>query len=107
VILIVDHDLAVVRIVGELLVRQSCRVLIAASAEDAVAVARLIRFDCVLTSTTLPDGTGEDLRTRFRRDPSLREVPFIFMTVCGSDLADLSAPEVAYPSAPRTAPSAC
>ena len=89
-ILLVDHDLSVLGILSTLLMRQACVVALASSAGDALAVARQIRLDFVLTATKLPDASGEDLQKRFRRDPTLRQVRFFFMTGCPSDTADSS-----------------
>jgi CheY-like chemotaxis protein len=79
VILVVDDDMAAVRVIGELLSRQACRILVATSLLDAVSTATEIRTDYVLAATILPDGTGEELREWFEDDPLLRHIPIFLM----------------------------
>jgi CheY-like chemotaxis protein len=90
IILVVDSDVPALGVLGTLLTRQGWQVVHAASARDAVAIARHVRIDSVLTAMTLLDGTGDGLQEMFRTDPSLYQVPFFFMTGCQSDLTDMS-----------------
>jgi len=81
----VDHVPLVLSVLSELLTRQSCRVVLASTMEDAIAAARLVRIDCVLTAMALPDGTGEALQRMFHEDPALQRIRFFFMS--GGDSA--------------------
>jgi CheY-like chemotaxis protein len=89
-VLVVDHDVPALGVVGALLTQQSCRVIFASSAAEALAAAREIPIDCVLTSSTLPDGTGEELKKTFRQDPALKRIGFFLMIGFTADATDFS-----------------
>jgi hypothetical protein len=78
-ILLVDEDVESVGILGELLARQSWRVIVATSAGDAVSAVRRTRIGCALISTNLSGAMRLALETLFRDDPALRETPCFFM----------------------------
>jgi CheY-like chemotaxis protein len=65
---------------AELLRLEGWATLLAASAEQAIEVARAGRVHVVLTDIVLGRTSGTMLERAFRSDPALEHIPFIFMT---------------------------
>ena len=52
----------------------------ARSAADAIAAARRLRPDLVLTDVHMPDASGYDLIRAFKDDATLADIPFVFLS---------------------------
>jgi PAS domain S-box-containing protein len=85
-ILLVDNELPVMTILGEMLTEAGHRVLPVASGAEAVGVFVPGRFDVVLTNLGMTGMTGWDIAERIRADDP--QVPVIFITGWGLQAED-------------------
>lgn len=90
--LLVDDEPEVLDVTSRFPSGAGCRVLTAASVDQALAVLRDSRVDLVLTDLRLPGRGGEDLLVALRRDPSLASVRSAVMT---GDVANAATQRVA------------
>lgn len=65
---------------AEILQLDGWRALVAASVDEALAVAQRGGIDVVLCDVILPRKRGPELQRAFAADPALVNVPFVFMT---------------------------
>lgn len=79
-VLVIDDDLALVRVVTDALRREGASVATVADGTSALDAARRLRPDLVLLDLELPGRDGLDVCRALRRDPSLSGVPVIMMT---------------------------
>lgn len=89
-ILVVDDDANMVRLVSGLLSAQGYEVLAAFNADQAFALGISRRPDLALFDLRMPDADGISLCRRFREAPELAATPVIFVTG-SADQADLVA----------------
>jgi DNA-binding response OmpR family regulator len=84
VVLAVDDDPAVLRIIESQLSRHEIVVKTAANGEEALRILREL-VPAVMILDVMMDGiSGHDLCHLVKRDPRLREVPVIFLTSRGT-----------------------
>lgn len=88
-ILAVDGDPSVLALLQESLGSHDHSVVVCATAQEALAVLRLERFDCVLLNMVLPDGGGEDVLRAMRTMPGRAGIPVIAWTE-GSDATEVA-----------------
>jgi len=79
-VLVVDDDQDFRELLAEQLRLEGWTAFVAASAEDAVGLARTTAIDFVVTDVLLPRGTGMALEQTFKADPVLADVSFVFMS---------------------------
>ncbi len=84
VVLAVDDDPGILRIIEMLLSRNGYTVRTAPSAEKALAVLRTIRPAMLITDVQMPGMSGYDLCQIVKRDANLKEMPVVFLTGQGS-----------------------
>jgi two-component system sensor histidine kinase ChiS len=84
VVLAVDDDPGILRIVEMLLSRNGYTVRTAPSAEKALVVLKTIRPAVLISDVQMPGMTGYDLCQVVKRDDRLKEIPVIFLTAQGS-----------------------
>ncbi|MDB4945397.1 MAG: integral rane sensor hybrid histidine kinase [Labilithrix sp.] len=78
-VLLVEDDADMHAYVAEVLSRRY-RVEHAYDGAEAIALARSLRPDAVLTDLTLPSQSGEELVAELRRDPLFDDVPIVLLT---------------------------
>lgn len=78
--LIVDDDPLALERLSEHLERAGCRVARARDGHTALAMARELKPDLIITDLRLPSLSGFDLTAAVRHDPSLRHAPIVWTT---------------------------
>lgn len=78
VVLVVEDDADLLRILDESLTLEGWDVLMATSPESALRAASSRKVDVVLAD--ILEAEGVELQRTFRSDARLRSVPFVFMT---------------------------
>jgi DNA-binding response OmpR family regulator len=84
VVLAVDDDPAVLRIVESLLTRHDYTVKTAASGEDALRMLQTLTPSVLILDVLMEGISGYDVCTVVKRDPRLQDVPVIFLTSKGT-----------------------
>src|SRR5579863_824555 len=84
VVLAVDDDPAVLRIIESQLTRHDIVVKTAASGEEALHILRELRPAVLILDVMMEEVSGYDLCHVVKRDPRLRDVPVIFLTSQGT-----------------------
>jgi putative two-component system response regulator len=84
VVLAVDDDPAVLRIVESLLTRHDYKVKTAASGEDALRMLQTLTPSVLILDVLMEGISGYDVCTVVKRDPRLQDVPVIFLTSKGT-----------------------
>jgi|HubBroStandDraft_3_1064219.scaffolds.fasta_scaffold234453_2 DNA-binding response OmpR family regulator len=84
VILAVDDDPAVLRIIESQLTRHDYAVKTAASGEDALRILRDLTPAALILDVMMDGISGYDVCTAVKRDPRLQDVPVIFLTSRGT-----------------------
>jgi DNA-binding response OmpR family regulator len=84
VILAVDDDPAVLRIIESQLTRYDYEVKTAASGEDALRILQNLTPSLLILDVMMEGISGYDVCTVVKRDPRLRDVPVIFLTSKGT-----------------------
>jgi len=79
-ILVVDDQAANVRVVSILLARNGYEVIPAGSGPEALAAAGAQKPDLILLDMMMPGMDGFELLSALRAQPSLRDVPAVFLT---------------------------
>jgi two-component system, sensor histidine kinase and response regulator len=80
-ILIVDDQQANLHVVSTLLARHGYDVATARNGEDALGALHALPPDLVLLDMLMPGMDGFELLAEIRRDPSLAQLPVVFLTV--------------------------
>lgn len=83
-ILVVDHELMNIQVVGTLLLKHGHNVIAASSGPDALEKLHSVRPDLILLDVMMPGMTGFELCTILQASPDTRDIPIIFL----SDAAD-------------------
>jgi two-component system sensor histidine kinase ChiS len=83
-VLAVDDDASILRVVEMLLSRNGYTVRTAASGETALSMLRSIVPAVLITDVQMPGMSGYDLCSVVKRDERLQNVPVIFLTAQGS-----------------------
>jgi CheY-like chemotaxis protein len=83
-VLAVDDDASILRVVEMLLSRNGYTVRTAASGEDALTMLRSIVPAVLITDVQMPGMSGYDLCSVVKSDARLQNVPVIFLTAQGS-----------------------
>lgn len=81
-ILIIDDDQEICRVVGNGLRREGYEVRTAANGAEGLAAAAEMTPDLILCDLDMPGLNGQEVVTALRRDGSLGEIPFIFLSAC-------------------------
>lgn len=84
VVLAVDDDPSILRIVEMLLSRNGYTVRTALSAEKALVLLKTLRPAVLISDVQMPGMTGYDLCQVVKRDKRLMDIPVIFLTAQGS-----------------------
>jgi putative two-component system response regulator len=84
VILVVDDDPAVLRIIESLLARHDYVVKTATSGEDALRILQTLTPSVLILDVLMEGISGYDVCSVVKRDPRLRDVPVIFLTSKGT-----------------------
>jgi two-component system sensor histidine kinase ChiS len=84
VVLAVDDDASILRVVEMLLSRNGYTVRTAASGETALSMLRSLVPAVLITDVQMPGMSGYDLCSVVKRDERLQNVPVIFLTAQGS-----------------------
>ncbi len=79
-LLVVDDSESVRCTLAELLNREGYEVEIAASAEEALQLVRLIRWDGLVLNVDLPDLNGVELYAQILQNTGCRRLPVLFFT---------------------------
>ncbi len=80
-VLIVEDEVSVRKVLTRYLEEKGFEVLQAASAKEALELARLSRPDCITVDVMLPDLDGFDLTAVLKSDPKTSRIPIVFITV--------------------------
>jgi len=86
-ILVVDDTLTNIKLLLDVLGREGYRVLVARNGESGLEQARYARPTVILLDVMMPGMDGLETCRRLKADPTLKDVPIIFMTALG-DLED-------------------
>ncbi len=86
-ILVVDDTLTNIKLLLDLLGREGYRVLVARNGESGLEQARYARPTVILLDVMMPGMDGLETCRRLKTDPTLKDIPIIFMTALG-DLED-------------------
>jgi CheY-like chemotaxis protein len=87
-VLVVDGDVSVRGIVGEVLEDAGYSVIEAEDAGQALVLARLRQPAAILVNHALPDASGPGLIRRFKDEPATREIPTVLLSGRFHQLAD-------------------
>jgi two-component system cell cycle response regulator DivK len=90
-VLIVEPDLASLRLCRDVLERSDFAVETASSGIAALISARDNKPDLILMDLQLPDVPGREAIVWLRSNPALRSIPIIVLTTASADDADLAA----------------
>lgn len=88
-ILLVEDDEATRYAITRILANAGFRVSVAATGEQAMALARSARPDLVLLDVQLPDTTGFDVCRDLKGDPATAAFPVVFLSARRADADDL------------------
>ena len=80
VVLVVDDDDMVLKLVGSILKEESYRLVCVGSALEAMAVLRTVRPDVILMDIEMPGMDGVQAMRRIKADPRFADVPVIMIT---------------------------
>ncbi|MEZ4318465.1 MAG: response regulator [Myxococcota bacterium] len=80
-VLVIDGDSTLRRQMASYLTRAGYRVIASASGVEGQRLARTHRPDVVTLDVVLPDVDGWNLLMAFKRDPELRDIPVVLVTV--------------------------
>src|SRR3954447_13379142 len=80
-ILLVDDNPANLGVLTQLLTAQNWRVLVAQQGESGLRIAQQVRPDLIVLDVLLPGMDGFAICRRLKADPSLADIPVLFMTV--------------------------
>ncbi len=95
-ILVIEDDEPFARILYDLAHEQGFQCLVAASADDGVALARSRRPSAIVLDIGLPDGSGLTVLERVKRDSSTRHIPVHVISVVDHSDTALAMGAVAY-----------
>lgn len=79
-ILVIDDEVAVLRLLKTLLARSNYEVTTAETAREALAMIESGRFDCVITDAVMPEMSGYDFVKTVRSNPRHAELPVLMLT---------------------------
>jgi two-component system alkaline phosphatase synthesis response regulator PhoP len=79
-ILVVDDDKKIVRLLHSYLTQEGMTVFTAHTGEEALALIRRERPDCVILDLMLPERDGWEVTKAVRRDPALAALPILMLT---------------------------
>ncbi len=80
-ILVVEDDMEVAGLLRILLESEGRRVIVAATGEDALTLARTQKVDMVSLDVRLPDMDGFDILQLLKRDPKTASIPVMMLSV--------------------------
>jgi len=80
IILVVDDDPDIVKIVESWLTTNNYEVHTAHSGEEGLLKCKLLRPDAVILDIMMPDMDGSTVADEMRNDPSTSNIPVIFLT---------------------------
>ena len=84
-VLVVDDDPLILRVVSTVLDLEEFEVVTAHSAEEALSCLASARPQVVVSDVMMPDMDGFELCERIRQDPDHAKVPIILLTARDSD----------------------
>ena len=85
-VLLVDDDLDVVDLVGDLLMAEGCRVRTAVDGREALEILAGWRPRVILLDIIMPVMDGSDVLEALRADPELARIPVVVITASGAHL---------------------
>ena len=85
-ILVVDDDVNILKMIARRLERQGFRPLTATSGEEGLEIAKAQQPNLVLLDIMMPKMKGRDVCARLKANPKTQHIPVIFLTALG--LAD-------------------
>jgi two-component system response regulator HydG len=88
-VLVLDDDIAVCRILQQMLPEKQYKVQTSQSVAEALAIIEQTPFDVYMMDYKLPDGTGVDVAERIRSKGS--DAPIILIAGCGRSAASFRA----------------
>jgi len=80
-VLVADDDRVTLRFLRSLFEREGWQVLVAEDGDHALQLAREHRPDVVVSDLVMPYRDGFDVLRAFKRDPELRSIPVILLTM--------------------------
>ncbi|OGY99897.1 MAG: hypothetical protein A3E09_02560 [Candidatus Liptonbacteria bacterium RIFCSPHIGHO2_12_FULL_60_13] len=84
-IVIVEDEIALVKVLGEKFKREGFDVSVATNGEDAVRVIRSQEPDLVLLDLILPKKDGFAVLQEMKADPELKPIPVVVLSNLGED----------------------
>ncbi|MGB1700693.1 MAG: response regulator, partial [Nannocystaceae bacterium] len=84
-LLVVDDDPWILRMVSSTLKTRNYVVETAKHGREALDLARRNTPDLVITDVMMPEMDGQKLVSEMRADPSLQQVPVLYLTALGKD----------------------
>jgi len=87
-LLVVDDIPANLAFASDMLGYMGYTVVTARGADDALALARRIAPDLIMSDVCMPVSNGYELIALVKRDPTLKSIPFIFLTSTATEEAD-------------------
>lgn len=78
-ILIVDDEVSNIQIIGNLLIEYGYNISVSVNGRQALNTARNIKPDLILIDFKMPDVSGLDICREIKKDPSIKDVPVIFL----------------------------
>jgi CheY-like chemotaxis protein len=92
-VLVVDDDRDVRELLAELLSQEGYHVIMAASAEEALARLDTVIPDLVVSDLMMPGMDGSELLARLGSDPRYATIPTILLTAAGELMAERAVAE--------------
>ena len=79
-ILIVDDTIKNLQVLGTILEREGYQINVAQNGTTALALAPKVKPDLILLDVMMPDLDGFEVCQRLKADPSVSNIPIIFLT---------------------------
>jgi len=95
-VLIVDSDVKNIKLLGKFLTKHSFLVLVATNTKQGIAIAKAKMPDIIISEVRVPEINGLDLYEVLKKNKSVKNIPFIFISSTFDDQFIKSAQKTDY-----------